>query len=282
MTPARNRAVSFLALIALSAFVVSSAANAAFIDILANHATSDPAPDTVINSTDDAGTTDVIESSRRAAHNLLDMEGVSGSPLSQSAQWTEVPPSGSPPYPYYNSNAVSTRGDLGMLIDLGGLFVIDAMHLFGYNIVDGGGVYTDRTPGSFEIWTATDASAVTTASSALLVNDISKFTQQGGTQGMSDPGNSATNGETFLFGGAAQPSDLTGTTHVVTASSVTAQYVFLRGLEPIETAATDFNIVGLGEVRFYGTLVPEPSTFLLLALGVTGLGFYGSRRRSAS
>jgi hypothetical protein len=278
MTAVRNHAVFFLSLIALSAFVASSAANATYIDILANHAASDPAPATIINSTDDAGTTDAVDNTYRETHNLLDMVGVSGTPLAQASQWTQPPSSPDPPY--WNSGAPSTAGDVGLLIDLGGLYVLDAMQLFGYNIADGYGAYTDRTPGSFEIWTATDASAVTTASSALLVNDISKFTQQGGTQGMSDPGNSSTFGETFLFGGAAQPAEVGGTTHDVTASSVEAQYVFLRGLTPIG-GASEANIAGLGEMRFYGTLVPEPSTFLLLGLGVTGLGFYGSRRRNA-
>jgi len=46
----------------------------------------------------------------------------------------------------------------------------------------------------------------------------------------------------------------------VAGSTVQARYVFLRGLTPIETDTADFNIVGLGEMQFCGSLVPEPST----------------------
>ena len=39
------------------------------------------------------------------------------------------------------------------------------------------------------------------------------------------------------------------------------------------------SFIGLSEVRFYESVVPEPSMFLLMACGLAGLGLYGWRRR---
>jgi hypothetical protein len=273
MAASPARSISSAVLLACLALAWSSAAGAAKIDILANHSATDPAGQTIINGTDDAGTTDLNENSNRGIANLLDDQGISGNPFSQAAQLSD------PSAAYWNNQGGRTRGDLGILIDLGAVYTLDAMQLFGYNISDPGS-WGDRSPDSFSIWTASSGSAVTTGGGVLLVSDIGQFTQQGGTQGMSDPGASATLGETYLFGGASQPSEVGGTTHAVTGSSVDARYVFLRGLTPIETNPTDLNIVGLGEVQFYGTAVPEPST---LALGIlAGLTLVGGRRRLAA
>jgi hypothetical protein len=180
---------------------------------------------------------------------------------------------------YWNSQQPTTRGDVGILLDLGAVYALDALQLFGYNITDGfpTGMFADRTPGSFTIWTATDNSAVTTAGGNLLVSDISKFGQQGASQGMSDPGASPTLGETFLFGGASQPPEVGGASHAVTGASVEARYVFLRDLTPIETNPGDGHIVGLGEIQAYGTALPEPSTLVLA--GLTALSLVRLRRR---
>ena len=267
MNPPVRRFISCVALTTCLTFSWSSLAIAARIDVLGNHGAIDPASQAIINGTDDAGTTDLSENSNRKIHNLLDDTGISGSPLSQSSQLSD------PTAAYWNTQSISSRGNLGILIDLGAVHTLDAMQLFGYNIADFGG-FGDRTPGSFTIWTATALSAVTTASGALLVSDIAQFAQQGTSQGMSDPGNTATFGETFLFGGASQPSEVGGTTHVVTTSLVQARYVFLRGLTPIETNPADLNIVGLGEMQFYGTLVPEPSMAVLASLAGLGLAFW--------
>ena len=59
VTALRNQPGSTIALVAVVALTWASAANAAFIDILSNHGLSDPAPYTVINSTDGSGTVDM-------------------------------------------------------------------------------------------------------------------------------------------------------------------------------------------------------------------------------
>jgi len=226
------------------------------VDVLANHGVSDPAPETVINSTDNSGTINLNENTNRRVDNLFDGLGLGGSPFQQSSI-------GTPTQAYFNSQAVGTRGDLAILVDLGAEYRLDAIQLYGYNISDSGG-FGDRTPGSFTIWTATDSSAVSTASGALLIDDFSLFSQQGGTVGMLDPGNSSTFGESFLFGGASQPTEVSGRETVVTGDLVFARYVFLRDLTPIETNAADLNIVGLAEIQFFG--VPEPGSVGILCL----------------
>jgi len=269
------RAVPSAALFAALTLACSSVASAAKIDILANHGASDPASNAIINATDTAGTSNMADQTNRAVHNLLDNALISlvGGKNSQSAAMVD------PSAAYWNSQSTTPRGDVGILLDLGGVYELDALQLFGYNITDGfpSGLFADRTPGNLTIWTATEGSAVTTAGGNLLVSDISKFMQQGSSQSMSDPGASATLGETFLFGGASQPAEVGGTTHVVTGSTVAARYVFLRDLTPIETSVTDLNIVGLGEIQAYGTAVPELSTLLLG--GLTALGLVRLRRR---
>jgi hypothetical protein len=239
------------------------------VDILGNHGVTDPAPQTVINSTNSLGNINLDENSDRRVDNLLDGVGLAGSPFVQSSI-------GTPTAAYFNSNAIDTRGDLGLLVDLGAVHSLDAIQLYGYNISDGFGVYGDRTPGSFTIWTATDTNAVSTASGALLMNDLSLFSQQGGTVGMLNPSNAATFGETFLFGGASQPDEVAGRITTVTGDTVFARYVFLRDLTPIETSAADANIVGLAEVQFFGA-IPEPGSFGVCCL--FGLIALGRRRR---
>jgi len=266
------RAACFTAPIIALVLAWSSTAGASQIDILGNHGASDPAPSTIINATDTAGTTNMGDATNRGANNLLDDALIgAGTPYSQAVQMIDASQA------YWNSQQPTARGDVGILLDLGAAYALDALQLFGYNIADASGIFTDRTPGSFTIWTATDNSAVTTAGGNLLVSDISKFGQQGASQGMSDPGASPTLGETFLFGGASQPPEVGGASHAVTGASVEARYLFLRDLTPIETNASDGHIVGLGEIQAYGTALPEPSTLVLA--GLTALGLARLRRR---
>lgn len=266
------RRLSSAALIAALALVWSPAAGASQIDILANHSATDPAPNTIVNGTDRAGTTNMADPTNRGADNLLD-----NALMSAPNDYTQGVAMIDASQAYWNSQQPTTRGDVGILLDLGAAYALDALQLFGYNIADGSGIFTDRTPGSFSIWTATDPTAVTTAGGNLLVSDISKFAQQGASQGMSNPGASPTLGETFLFGGASQPPEVGGASHAVTGASVEARYIFLRDLTPIETNPGDGNIVGLGEIQAYGTRVPEPSTLVLA--GLTALGLARLRRR---
>jgi hypothetical protein len=269
--------IRLAALGAVFAIACASAANAAFIDVLANHGVSDPAPGTIINSTDGSGTVDAGDNTNRQVFNLLDGVGLSGDPLSQSSLWADQSQA------YWNSSSGGNdRGDVGILIDLGGVYVLDAIHFFGYNIQDGGEQYSQRTPGAFTVRTATDPAAVTTASGVLLVDEISSFTQQGPVIGLADPGRNPTLGRTFLFAGAEQPAELgSDDSYEMGPETVVARYVFLSGLTPIWINPTDLNIVGLGEIRFYGTEIPEPSTLLLSLVGLAGMTLLGRRRARA-
>ena len=118
-------------------------------------------------------------------NNLLDRVGLSGPPYVQASLPTTL-------QAYYNSQFIDTRGDLGILIDVGRIHRIDAMQLYGYNIVDPGGTFSDRTPGNFTIWTASSDLAVRIEDNKLLVDDFSMFTQRGVNFGMTDPGTVAT------------------------------------------------------------------------------------------
>jgi hypothetical protein len=117
---------------------------------------------------------------------------------------------------------------------------------------------------------------VTTASGSLLVNNIALFAQQGSGQPMAGVTSAATLGQTYLFGGASQPSDVGGPTSDVTASPVFARYLFLRDLRP----QVPNDVLGFGEIRIYG--VPEPSTGLLLALALPAALLIGNRRRKSA
>jgi hypothetical protein len=59
----------------------------------------------------------------------------------------------------------------------------------------------------------------------------------------------------------------------------TTAYSQLR-LNVTATGATTGAFFQVGEVEFFGELVPEPSTFFLAGLGLIGLAAYGRRRRS--
>ncbi|MBW2236695.1 MAG: hypothetical protein JRG85_15010, partial [Deltaproteobacteria bacterium] len=61
------RAACFTAPIVALVLAWSSAAGASQIDILGNHGVSDPAPNTIVNATDSAGTTNMGDFTNRGA-----------------------------------------------------------------------------------------------------------------------------------------------------------------------------------------------------------------------
>jgi len=136
-----------------------------------------------------------------------------------------------------------------------------------------------RSLASFTVWTATDPAAVTTAGGSLIVSDISRFTQRGSTQPMGTVTfGASTSGDTYLFGSASQPPDVSGTPHAVTSAPVNARYLFLRNMTA--GAGTDNGVAGLGEIRVYGDAVSGTVSRLSLADIVkggngTGTGFPG-------
>lgn len=259
--------LSSLVLVAL--FVVvsvfSSNASAGYIDIAGLVGLGD----TVINGTDNAGTNDSApyapEGAVRDEDLLINNTVLSGSPLSLASLAANNN--------YWNN---TTTNPSGLILDLGKVYRLDALQLYGYNITDGAGAYASRSVASLSIWTATDNNAVTTGGGSLLVNNIALFTQQGAGQTMGSVTNSATLGDSYLFGGATQPSDVGGALHNVTGSTVLARYLFLRNM-----VNSGGNAIGLGELRVYGEELPpapEPSSILLLSFGALGLVRYARRR----
>jgi len=183
---------------------------------------------------------------------------------------------------YFNFNGdVGSSG--GLLVDLGQTYFLDAIQMYGYNIADGGTYWFPRSLKDFTIWTADDPAAVQITGDKLFVADLSKFTQQGGTQtlgslaGLAAP--YATYGDTFLFGGATQPWDVGGAAHAVTAENIAARYLFFRDMSAWYGGTGALAQVGLGEVRFYGTPLPEPSSLALAAVAALGLVGLARRRR---
>ena len=255
----------YMTLAIVLAVSVPRAATAGFITIGSG--------DTIINFTNNAGTVDTgvyAAGAPRDEDTLVNGLNLSGSPLTQAASAAN---SGN----YWNSGSLDTEKG-GVLIDLGQIYRLDALQLYGYNITDGGGSFSDRSLGSFTIWTATDSSAVTTVGGTLLVNDLTKFSQRGAGQTMADPSNAASLGETYLFGNASQPSEVGGPTHLVTGSFVTARYLFFRDM--LGQPDNSETIIGLGEIRAYGVIpepIPEPSTGILIP---AALALFGLRRKT--
>ncbi len=186
---------------------------------------------------------------------------------------------------YFNFNG-NVSGMGGLLVDLGDVYILDALQLYGYNISDSGTVWFNRSLKDFTLWTATDPSAVQITGDKLFVSDLSKFTQQGGLQtlGALNPASPDTYGETFLFGGAAQPADVAGPTHLVTPGQFAARYLFFRDMTAQVVGAGTGNDgeIGLGEIRFYGVAVPEPSSLTILLLGLCTVAPLAWRRRPNS
>ena len=169
---------------------------------------------------------------------------------------------------YTLSPTTGTSGTQGLLIDLGAVYQLGAIQLFGYNTTADPSVQK-RSLASFTLWTATSTSAVEIVSSQLVVNDVgglALFAQQGGTQSMGAVTNTPTQGDTYLFGGSGKPSVLGGTDHIVTASAVSARYLFFRNMTSFPGA--DASVIGLGEVQvFEFQEVPEPSSAVILLSG---------------
>jgi hypothetical protein len=161
-------------------------------------------------------------------------------------------------------------GSMGLLIDLGNYYQIDAIQMYGYNFSS---YWAGRSIKNFTLETARDPSTVTTSGGNLIIVSTGGFTTVGGIQTTTNlsSSNMYTDGDTFLFGGAVQPSDVTGATHSVTPNQTEARYLFFTGLTIWGTSGQGHDTAGLSGLRIYGEQVPEPSTLALLGVGTIGL-----------
>ncbi|PXA04394.1 hypothetical protein DDZ13_07635 [Coraliomargarita sinensis] len=133
-----------------------------------------------------------------------------------------------------------------IMFDLGQSYELDGMHIWNYNSLESRGIQDVN------------------------IKFATTLTGTFGSTDETDTGWGTTTAETFTQ--ASKLNTYTGETYSL-GSTVTAQYV----LFDIQTNYGD-SLVGLDEVRFTGTAVPEPSSFALLA-SCFGLTWIMVRRR---
>lgn len=178
----------------------------------------------------------------RLAIQAVDGSGLSG-PLLMGATHSSSPANVWLSDSHFSPPAVA---DQWIRVDLGDVYMLDAVKIWNDGIAS-------RAIQQADIYTAIDA-----------------FDESG------DPGNPDDNpanwglqieNRQFLPYNAVSQDilDLTG---------IDARYFAIA----VDTNGGD-GLVGLGELQFLGTPVPEPSTCVLAVLGLMGLGFLGRRRR---
>jgi hypothetical protein len=143
------------------------------------------------------------------------------------------------------------NGDLAQItFNLGGLSLVDSFRVWNYNEVNG---FTDRSVQTLTISIATSAGGPFTL--------------------LTDPNNNST---TWVFDQAPGTTGYTGQLFTL-GTPFQAAFVRFDILTNYDSAGTDHGFVGLSEIQFYGSPVPEPSTWTLVGVGMIGL--LGLRRR---
>jgi hypothetical protein len=141
-------------------------------------------------------------------------------------------------------------GDLAQItFDLGGLSTVDSFRVWNYNEVNANSAqsFTDRGVQTLTISIATSAS--------------------GPYVPLLNPAGTST---TWTFNIAPGSNIYTGQLFTLT-TPIQAAFIRFDILTNYDTAGTDHGLVGLSEVQFYGSTVPEPGTLSLIAVGVSGL-----------
>jgi hypothetical protein len=148
-------------------------------------------------------------------------------------------------------------GDLAQItFDLGGLSTVDSFRIWNYNEVNAnnGQSFTDRGVQSLTISIGT--------------------TPAGPYVPLLNPAGTST---TWTFNIAPGSNSYTGQLFTLT-TPIQAAFIRFDILTSYDTAGTDHGLVGLSEVQFYGSPVPEPGTLSLLAMALSG--FAALRRRT--
>ncbi len=165
-----------------------------------------------------------------------------------------------------NTNNSGTAGvaNAGALFDLGSTQEISLMQIWNNNT---GGFNHNMT--SFSMMVATSSDAVTLLDGRLVIADATLFTTITTNTAIDEaPRTAGYLGETFTFGSVSIPSNLgdeSGTVDSLSASAISARYVFLGDMGTGSNRQT----VGISEIQFYA--IPEPTTALLGGLGLLAL-----------
>lgn len=176
----------------------------------------------------------------RLAIQAVDGSGLSG-PLLKGASHNNSPQN------VWLSNQSLPVADQWIRVDLGDVYVLDAVKIWNDSHPNRGVLQAD-------IYTAIDA-----------------FNSAG------DPGNPDDNPANWLlqFPDRQFLPYNSVSEDILDLSGITARYFAIA----IDTNTGGDSLVGLGELQFFGTLVPEPSALFLAATGLLGLAFLGRRKR---
>ena len=216
------------------------------------YTSSDPGPRTPIGAFNGAGLLAGADTTLGTTDDTHIMMAENTVPTESTAWMTQV------------TQSFSVAGNIWLMVDMQSVKTIGQIQIWNY--FEGNG---DRGAKNVDIWYGAPGAVLPTAGSGDVIP--SPFTNHTGwTLSMS----------TVLAPGTANPTPLVAA-NTLNPVDFQARYVLLQ----VNSAQSGSSNVGLGEMRFLEGAavaaegVPEPSTFVLAALGLVGLGLLAWRRR---